>query len=72
MSIENETIEMVCGTCGSTDVFADAYAAWNTELQMWELDATFDKGAFCNACEGECRIKERPIEAQSEPAGVAA
>ena len=51
-------VQMVCGTCGSTDVLSDAYAQWNTETQAWELSSLFDKGAVCNVCDGETRIKE--------------
>lgn len=47
----------VCRKCGSDDVLADAYAAWNVERQEWQLQTTFDKGSVCNACSGECRIK---------------
>lgn len=46
----------VCSHCGSDDVRADGYAAWNVETQEWELVATFDKGSVCEACEGECSL----------------
>lgn len=51
-------VRMVCGTCGSDDVRADAYAEWNEELQQWEVSAVFDKGAVCEPCGGETRIEE--------------
>ena len=51
----------VCETCGSDDVFADAYAAWATTSQSWELVQTFDKGSFCNRCDGETTIVFKPI-----------
>jgi len=41
---------------------ADAYAAWNIERQEWELVNTFDKGAVCDDCDGETRIKERELD----------
>jgi hypothetical protein len=50
---------MVCGTCGSTKVLADAFAEWNVSNQQWELQNTFDKGAYCEGkCDGETRIEE--------------
>lgn len=49
-------LRMVCHTCGSEDVLSDAYAEWSFEKQEWQLQNTFDKGAYCNACDGESRI----------------
>jgi bacterioferritin-associated ferredoxin len=51
----------VCATCGSDDVLSDAYAAWATTSQSWELAQTFDKGAYCGKCDGETRIEFKPI-----------
>ena len=53
---------MICSYCGSENVMADAYAAWNIERQEWELVNTFDKGAVCDDCDGETRIKERELD----------
>lgn len=47
----------VCRTCGSDEVVSDAYAAWNVDRQEWEVSATFDKGATCEKCGGETRLK---------------
>jgi hypothetical protein len=55
-------LQMVCGTCGSADVRADAYAYWDAEKQEWELSTTFDSGAVCEVCEGECKIEELKFE----------
>jgi hypothetical protein len=57
----SKKIKMVCAECGSDDVLADAYAEWNVAAQKWELQNTFDKGAYCNACEAETRLDERVI-----------
>lgn len=54
-------VRMVCRECGSDHVVADAYAAWNIEKQVWEVDNVFDKGAHCDNCDGECRIDEEEI-----------
>ena len=54
-------VKMVCATCGSEDVKADAYGAWNVEAQEWDLVDTFDKGSVCEDCGGECRIDEVEI-----------
>ena len=55
-------IKIVCRECGSEDVLSDAYAAWNRRAQRWELVDTFDKGAHCNACDGETRLDEIEIK----------
>lgn len=64
-------LQMVCCTCGSSSVSADAYARWNPETQDWEVSSTFDKGAACDVCGGETRIDEIPLEewekAQGQP-----
>jgi hypothetical protein len=54
-------IKMVCSTCQSEDVLCDAYASWDIPTQQWELSQTFDKGAYCNNCDGGCRIDEVEI-----------
>ncbi|MCZ4354901.1 MULTISPECIES: hypothetical protein [Roseobacteraceae] len=53
-------ITVHCSTCGSQDVRADAYAAWNPELQTWELVAIFDS-RDCEDCGGECSTVEKEI-----------
>jgi hypothetical protein len=60
--IERKKQVKVCYHCGSGDVLCDAYAAWDVDSQQWELSSTFDKGAFCNACDGETRIVSKPVE----------
>jgi hypothetical protein len=60
----NDKVQMVCSRCGSTDVLSDAYARWNTKAQRWKLESTFDKGAYCANCDGECRIEEVPLAAE--------
>lgn len=52
---------MVCRHCGSEDVLADAYAEWDVEEQKWVISNIFDKGAYCNSCDGESRIEEVPL-----------
>ena len=49
----------VCSLCGSENIKADAYAVWDPETQQWELSETFDKGAYCQGCDGETRIDWR-------------
>ncbi len=68
MSEPKKRFRMVCGTCGSTDVRCDAYGAWNEDAQEWEIAATFDKGAYCNACDGETSINEQEITPAPEGA----
>ena len=46
-------IELKCTFCGSTNVFKDAAAEWDTEKQDWVLSSTYDH-AWCNSeeCNG--------------------
>lgn len=57
---------MICSTCGSEDVLCDAFAEWDFDKQKWSLQNTFDKGAYCNACDGECRIKEVEVHENAQ------
>lgn len=54
-------LKMICRTCKSEDVLSDAYAKWDFENQKWIVQNTFDKGAWCNKCDGETRIDELEI-----------
>ncbi len=51
----------VCTKCGSDDVLSDAYAAWDFSTQEWVLAQTFDKGAYCNKCDGEARLEFKTV-----------
>ena len=44
-----------CQACGSARVVKDAWACWNREAGLWELEATFDD-AHCHHCEGETTL----------------
>lgn len=50
-----------CDHCGSTNVLADAYAAWNPKTQRWELDSTFTD-YYCNECDDETSITWEEIQ----------
>ena len=49
-----------CATCGSQNVCADAFAAWNVEAQRWEVAAIMDEGHCCEDCGEACDIETRP------------
>ena len=49
----------ICKTCRGDNVRRDAFAAWDTENQCWELAETFD-AAHCDDCEGETTLEEIP------------
>jgi len=52
----------ICATCGSERVVRDAWACWNREAGLWELENSFD-AAFCHHCERETKLKWiRPVE----------
>lgn len=57
-----QRIQIVCRSCGSTNVTRDALASWDEEAQRWELIDTLDN-ADCNDCGGECSLDEVPISA---------
>lgn len=50
-------LHMICATCGSTEVRADAYAEWDVETQDWVLRSVFDQ-KVCEACESESSLLE--------------
>ena len=56
-----ERYRQVCATCGSEDVLADAFAEWDFANQCWTVQSIMDKGHYCLACDGECRIEEREL-----------
>jgi len=60
--MESKPIHMVCRDCGSTEVVSDATASWDTEKQDWAVHNTFDKGAWCDECDGETRLDAVPLE----------
>jgi hypothetical protein len=51
----------VCKHCGSDDIIADAYVAWDNELQDWSLVNVFED-FICNNCDVETNIKWVEIE----------
>ena len=57
---EEPKVQMVCETCGSTDVSRDAWGDWDVEAQHWVLRTVFDY-AQCHACDSETNIEERPL-----------
>lgn len=62
MNHNNKRIRKVCTECGSTDVLLDAYAVWNEETQEFELLTVYDKGHYCNQCDGPCSVKDEIIK----------
>jgi len=46
----------VCKNCGSERVVTDAWACWNREAGLWELEKHFDQ-AYCHACEAETKLR---------------
>ena len=45
----------VCRACGSERVARDAWACWNPQTGLWELETVFDQ-EWCHACEAETRF----------------
>ncbi|MEM9476949.1 MAG: DUF3768 domain-containing protein [Pseudomonadota bacterium] len=46
----------ICQNCASECVVRDAWANWNPETGLWELETVCD-AAFCKACEQETKLK---------------
>ena len=59
-------IKMVCTECGSDEVLADAYVQWDVEKQDWIVQNVFEKGGYCDTCEGEARYEEVELNDQAE------
>jgi len=45
----------ICRTCGSERVAKDAWACFNRESGLWELETVFDD-EHCHQCEGETKF----------------
>ncbi len=52
-----------CARCASEYVAKDAYACWNPDAGLWELEMVLDD-AYCHVCEGQTHLlwsrPERP------------
>jgi hypothetical protein len=55
----------VCNTCGSDEVFADAWASWSPETNQWVLETVFEY-RHCQACEGETNLKKVELDLADE------
>ena len=55
-------VQMLCGTCGSTDVSRDAWGEWDVKAQKWVLRTVFDH-SHCHTCDGETRLVEAVLDA---------
>lgn len=51
----------ICNTCGSDRVLVDAWAAWDTAAQRWELHSTYEATAICCECDTECTYSMKPV-----------
>ena len=51
-----------CKACGSVRVVKDAWACWNPQSGLWELEAVFDH-EHCHQCEGETSFVWKRVEA---------
>lgn len=61
-AIEDVGTVPVCGTCGSERVVLEAFACWNREFGLWELEATRDL-AHCHVCEHPTDLVWQPSDA---------
>ncbi|QXT41031.1 DUF3768 domain-containing protein [Gymnodinialimonas ceratoperidinii] len=61
-AIEDVGTVPICGRCGSERVVLQAFACWNREFGLWELETTGD-AARCHACEGRTDLVWQPSDA---------
>lgn len=57
-----------CERCGSERVTRDAFAFWDPETGLWELESVFDP-EYCHACEGKTTFvwKRKDTLARTRP-----
>lgn len=67
MSGPDVPVTVHCSNCGGQTIRADAFAAWDAELQMWELAALFDQ-RFCDDCGHSVTTYEQALIEEGEPA----
>lgn len=60
--LSRQKVKVVCSYCGSDDVVADAYVAWDYEGQCWKVVEAFNEDSFCSNCDGECSINWTPVD----------
>lgn len=48
---------VICATCGSENVRADAYASWDADTGEWVLHSIYDE-KFCEVCETSTSLLE--------------
>lgn len=46
----------ICASCGSERVVRDAWACWNREAGLWELEHAYDC-VYCHQCECEVKLQ---------------
>ena len=51
------TIHMICSLCGSTEVYTDACAEWDSKQNTWVVRSTY-KGQYCQRCEDITTLME--------------
>lgn len=59
----------ICQSCGSERVVRDAWASWNPEYGLWELDQVFDD-AHCHQCEHETQLSWKRLDAAEPRAAI--
>lgn len=59
------TMHLICSRCGSDNVRADAYAAWDSEQGDWVLHSVYD-ARICENCEGSSTLLEIDEETDLE------
>lgn len=63
---KNPKVNLVCRSCGSDNIVADAYARWDIQTQDWDLSSVLDN-KICEDCGYEKDYcDEIPVEEEDE------
>ncbi len=63
----DKKIDYMCEVCGSTDIFWDAEACWDTETQRFEMNNVFESST-CVGNDGDCGHTGTPRKLTAAPA----
>lgn len=59
-SVAGRKVRHVCAVCGSENVYRDASAKWSVQFQRYIVESV-DDDAFCEDCDDDTVIRERPL-----------
>lgn len=66
------SVRVVCGNCGSEDVFCESISRWNVDTQEWELSPIDASPACCEACGGKTTLLAVAVVSRCRQAEISA